>query len=264
MYSILFKSAWATLIQFGDNPDQLGAKLGMIAILHTWGQNLSVHPHLHCIVPAGGVSTSGHWKSTKSKGKFLFSVKAMSKVYRAKFVCEMRKSLPHIPQSLYDRLFEKSWVVYSKPSFGHPKHVVEYLGRYTHKIAITNHRILSIDKQKHTVTFSMKNYTKGGKKTTMTLTTNEFIRRFSVHILPKGFVRIRHYGILSGTWKKKHLGELQEQLNNKKVIVVVNDVKTHLNRCPYCKIGTLVIMIYFDNRGPPECYRSLLNSIVIL
>ena len=181
MYSILFKTAWATLRQFGDNPEHLGAKLGMVAILHTWGQNLSLHPHLHCIVPAGGVTSSGCWKSTKSHGNFLFDVKAMSKVYRAKFVSEMRKRITDIPQTLYDKLFAKPWVVYAKRPFGHPKHVVEYLGRYSHKIAISNHRILGIDKERSKVTFSMKDYGKAGKKTTMILGTNEFIRRFSLH-----------------------------------------------------------------------------------
>jgi len=262
MYSILFKTAWATLRQFGDNPEHLGAKLGMVAILHTWGQNLSLHPHLHCIVPAGGVTSSGCWKSTKSHGNFLFDVKAMSKVYRAKFVSEMRKRITDIPKSLYAKLFVKPWVVYAKQPFGHPKHVVEYLGRYSHKIAISNHRILGIDKERSKVTFSMKDYGKAGKKTTIILGTNEFIRRFSLHILPKGFTRIRHYGILSSTWKKSKLPQLQEMLGGKQVIVKTQEAKTHLNRCPYCKIGTLVTVMHFDNRGPPENYEIILNKRV--
>jgi hypothetical protein len=233
--------------------------LGMIAILHTWGQNLSLHPHLHCIVPAGGVTKSGNWKSTKNNGKFLFDVKAMSKVYRAKFVSELRKRLPDISQSMYDKLFEKPWVIYAKRPFGHPKHIVEYLGRYTHKIAISNHRILNIDSHKSTVTFSFKNYRKAGKKTIITLGTDEFIRRFTLHVLPKGFTRIRHYGILSGTWKKNNLVNLQEQLNGKVVIDKTNKSLTLLNRCPNCKMGTLVTVMYFNNRGPPKNYELLLK-----
>ncbi len=156
----------------------------------------------------------------------------------------------------------KPWVVYAKQPFGHPKHVVEYLGRYSHKIAISNHRILGIDKERSKVTFSMKDYGKAGKKTTIILGTNEFIRRFSLHILPKGFTRIRHYGILSSTWKKSKLPQLQEMLGGKQVIVKTKEAKTHLNRCPYCKIGTLVTVMHFDNRGPPENYEIILNKRV--
>jgi len=197
LYRILFKTAWQTLRQFSDNPAHLGAKPGMIGVLHTWGQNLSLHPHLHCIVPSGGVTPSGYWKQSQSKGKFLFDVKAMSKVFRAKFVAQLRKELPDLPQSLYDALFKKKWVVFAKRSFKTNKSVMEYLGRYTHKIAISNYRILDINKAKRTVTFSLKNYKKGGAKTTQTLSSLEFIRRFSLHVLPRRFTRIRHYGILS-------------------------------------------------------------------
>ena len=197
LYAILFKTAWQTLSQFSENPKHLGAMLGMIGVLHTWGQNLSLHPHLHCIVPSGGVTKSGKWKRTTSKGKFLFDVKAMSKVFRAKFVVELRKELPDLPQSLYDALFKKKWVVFAKSAFKTNKSVIEYLGRYTHKIAISNYRIQNINKEDRTVTFSLKDYKKNGEKTTQTLTTKEFIRRFSLHILPRGFTRIRHYGILS-------------------------------------------------------------------
>lgn len=216
VYAILFKTAWATLKQFGENPEHLGAKMGMIGVLHTWGQNLSLHPHLHCIVPAGGVTKAGNWKSTKSKGKFLFDVKAMSKVYRAKFVMVIRKTIPDLPQELYNKLFEKQWVVYAKKPFGRPENVIEYLGRYSHKIAISNHRILNIDQENHRVTFQYKEYRNGGKKTALPLDNKEFIRRFSMHILPKGFTRIRHYGILSGIWKKDKFLTLQILLTGKK------------------------------------------------
>ena len=194
VYSILFKTAWQTLQQFGDNPKHLGAKLGMIAVLHTWGQNLSLHPHLHCIVPGGGITNAGNWKNAKNKGKYLFNVKSVSKVFRAKFVSELRKQLPEIPQNLYDKLFEKKWVVFAKHSLLSPKSIVEYLGRYTQKVAISNYRILNIDKQKREVTFSLKDYRKKEKKTTLTLDFVTFIKRFSLHILPKGFTKIRHYG----------------------------------------------------------------------
>ena len=162
----------------------------------------SLHPHLHCIVPSGGVTKSGNWKNTKSKNgknnpKFLFPVKSMSKVFSAKFIAELRKELPDLPQSLYDALFKKKWVVFAKSAFKTNKSVIEYLGRYTHKIAISNYRIRHINKEKRTVTFSLKDYKKGGLKTTQTLSSKEFVRRFSMHILPRGFTRIRHFGILS-------------------------------------------------------------------
>uniref|UniRef100_UPI00293C1183 IS91 family transposase n=1 Tax=Cryomorpha ignava TaxID=101383 RepID=UPI00293C1183 len=174
VYDSLFKAAWATLEQFGANPKHLGAQMGMIAILHTWGQNMSLHPHLHCIVPGGGVTKSGKWKPAKNKGKYLFNVKSMSQVFRAKYVDLLRKSKTPVPQEIYDKLFSKNWVVFAKQQFHAPKYVVEYLGRYTHKIAISNYRIKQIDKTKKTVTFQVKNYKKGGQKELLTLSTKEF------------------------------------------------------------------------------------------
>ena len=255
IYSILFKAAWQTLSQFGKNPKHLGAKMGMVAVLHTWGQNLELHPHLHCIVPGGGVTLSEKWKNSKSKGKYLFNVKSMSKVFRAKFVKLLRKELPEIKQNLYDKLFEKEWVVFAKRPFLKPETVVEYLARYTHKIAISNYRIINIDKENEKVTFILKNYRQNGKKTTMTLDAGEFIRRFSLHILPKGFTKIRHYGFLSSTWKNSKLLELQETFED-----FVSKIEKHilpenmLNKCRTCKKGKLVIIDIFGKRGPPEKY----------
>lgn len=212
IYGSLFKAAWETLKQFGEDPEHLGAQVGMIAILHTWGQNLSLHPHLQCIVPGGGVTRSGKWKPAKNKGKYLFNVKSMSSVFRAKYVALLRKEKVPVPQEIYNRLFGKNWVVYAKQQFHTPKYVVEYLGRYTHKIAIGNHRIKQLDKAEGTVTFQIKNYKKGGQKELLKLSTDEFTRRFALHVLPKGFTRIRHYGILSSGWKKERLPALQKSL----------------------------------------------------
>lgn len=259
MYSILFKASWETLQQFGDNPKHLGAKMGMIGLLHTWGQNLCLHPHLHCIVPGGGVTKAGHWKASKNKGKFLFNVKSMSKVFRAKFVAQMRKTLPKQKQELYDKLFSKNWVTYAKRPFGKPENIIEYLGRYSHKIAISNFRIKHIDKQKRTVAFSLKDYKKGGKKAYQTLTTIEFVRRFCLHILPKGFTRIRHYGILSSGWKKEKLPNLQKQLGVKREEKQEQEKVAYQRRCPSCKIGKLSTILVFDSRGPPKKYKQLLK-----
>ena len=260
MYDVLFKTSWATLSQFAANENHLGAKLGMIGVLHSWGQNLSLHPHLHCIVPGGGVTKAGHWKDAKNKGKYLFNVKAMSKVFRAKFVSEVKKQIPKQPKFFYDKLFSKNWVVYAKRPFGNPKNIVEYLGRYSHKIAISNFRILAINKEKRTITFSLKDYKKGGQKTTMTLNTKEFIRRFCLHILPKGYTRIRHFGILSSSWKKEKLPKLQADLGVKEEEKEVENVSL-LKRCPSCKIGKLETIFSFDGRGPPINYEELAAHI---
>jgi putative transposase/transposase-like zinc-binding protein len=266
VYAILFKAAWQTLKQFGANPKHLGAKMGMIGVLHTWGQNLSLHPHLHCIVPGGGVSKGGNWKNARGKGKFLFNVKSMGSVFRAKFVAELRKALPGLPQSLYDALFKSKWVVYAKRPFKNTQSVIAYLGRYTHKIAISNYRIKNIDYKNRTVTFSLKDYRKGGKKTTQTLSAGEFIRRFALHVLPKGFRRIRHYGILSSSWKKEKLPALQGKLTGPTSEGGANEPvpaempETMLNRCPTCKVGTLETILVFDKRGPPEKYQYLISK----
>lgn len=254
LYDALFKTAWQTLQQFADNPKHLGAKMGMIAILHTWGQNLSLHPHLHCIVPGGGITENNKWKSAKNKGKYLFDVKSMSKVFRAKYVALLRKSKVAIPQQVYDQLFSKHWVVFAKQPFFRPEFVVEYLGRYTHKIAISNHRILNIDKINKKVTFSLKNYKKGGKKEVLTLSSKDFIKRFSLHVLPKGFTRIRHFGILSSSWKREKLPNLQLQLGGANYLenLQKNTKEILLNRCPSCKKGTLVTVHSFGTRGPPD------------
>ena len=235
VYGSLFKAAWQTLQQFGDNPKHLGGKMGMIAILHSWGQNMSLHPHLHCVVPGGGLSKSGKWKMAKNKGNYLFNVKSMSQVFRAKYVAELRKSGLKIPRKVYDTVFSKKWVVYAKQPFRSPKYVIEYLGRYTHKIAISNHRITAIDRKNKRVTFTAKDYRRGGKKTNLTLSSQEFIRRFALHILPKGFTRIRHYGILSSSWKKEKLPKLQAELANQKIAVVETKQPLLHRRCPICK-----------------------------
>jgi hypothetical protein len=260
IYNALFKASWQTLQQFGNNPKHLGAKMGMIAVLHTWGQNLSLHPHLHCIVPGGGVTKNNKWKTSKSKGKYLFDVTSMSKVFRGKYVSLLRKSIINIPQKVYDQLFSKDWVVYAKQQFFKPEFVIEYLGRYTHKIAISNHRIKQIDYVNKTVTFSAKNYRRGGQKHNIALKTTDFVKRFSLHILPKGFTRIRHFGILSSGWKKVKLPTLQKLLRDTKVEVIKEKTPLMYRKCPTCKTGTLLTILTFDLRGPPKNWRELLKT----
>ena len=262
LYGILFKVAWQVIQGFGNNPKFLGAQTGMIAVLHTWGQNLSLHPHLHCIVPGGGLSKSGKWKPIKQQGKpgsrnarYLFPVKAMSKVFRARFVAELRKVLEDTTPNFYNTLFTKDWVVYCNRPFLGPEQVVEYLGRYTHKIAISNHRIQAMEN--NTVTFSMKDYRHGGKRKTMNLLDAEFIRRFALHILPKGFVRIRHYGMMSTYHKRVSLKNLKAILEP----VRLKERPSILHRkCPKCLKGNLITLSVFTARGPPKYWLEKLDK----
>lgn len=227
LYDALFESAWATLQKFAADPQWLGAKGGATMVLHTWGQNLSLHPHVHCIVPGGGLGANGAWTGAKGGGdRFLYPVKAMSRVFKAVFMKKVCPALesgllalpagePHFQQpSGYRRwrnsLYQKPWVVYAKRPFGGPKQVVEYLGRYTHKTAISNHRILEVTDT--TVRFAYKDYRAEGQKKEMTLDGVEFLRRFCLHIRPKGFRRMRHYGILSNALKATTLAACLQSL----------------------------------------------------
>ncbi len=253
VYNLLFAAAWSTIQTFASDQKYLGAQTGMISILHTWGQTLSMHPHLHCIIPGGGITKAGHWKTTRNNGKFLFPVKALSKVFRARFVAALRKDLPGESKGFFDRLFQTNWVVYAKRPFGGPLQVIEYLSRYTHKIAISNHRLMGIGSD--TVSFAYKDYRQVGNKKVMTLDAMEFIRRFAMHILPKGFVRIRHYGILSSIIKQTALPKIREQLQpGRNLIPDINPIITGsamVPTCPCCKKGVMQTVIHFDYRGPP-------------
>jgi hypothetical protein len=244
LYDILFSSAWQTIQQFAA---QQNVQMGMISILHTWGQNLSLHPHLHCIVPGAGVDKNGKLKVVKGNGKFLFAVKGLSKMFRAKYVAALRCNKIN-DQQLFDALFKKNWVVYAKRPFGNVSSIIEYLGRYTHKVAIGNSRIIDVTTT-HT-TFHYKDYKDASKQKQMTLTNEEFIRRFAQHILPHRFVRIRHYGILSSTWKRLKLKQLQAKNN-----IEPKPIKgTKLHCCPHCKSPTMITINVFGKRGPPVKY----------
>ncbi|MBU2650059.1 MAG: IS91 family transposase, partial [Bacteroidetes bacterium] len=251
IYGLMFKTAWSVIRSFAFNPKFLGAKTGMIAILHTWGQNLTLHPHLHCIVPGGGITAGGKWKAVKGKDKYLFPVKALSKVFRARFVEYLRKEMD-LPGDLYKELFSKQWVVYCKRPFWGPQQVVEYLGRYTHKIAISNHRIRDIQCDK--VIFMAKDYRHGGKTHPVTLSQQEFIRRFAMHILPRAFVRIRHYGILSSVIKNSVIPRLQQELGEP--VLPARPIFLH-RQCPCCRKGRLITLYMFKGRAPPR--QNVLN-----
>lgn len=252
VYDNLFESAWQTLQKFFATHHLQG---GMICILHTWGQNLSLHPHLHCIVPGGGVNAKGDFEKVNTSDRFLFSVKGMSKVFRAKYIANLRKRGIK-DAKLIEPLFQKNWVVYAKRPFGKPSDVVEYLGRYTHKVAIGNGRINEVNNQG--VRFDYKDYKSDGVKKEMHLSLQEFVRRFAQHILPHRFVRIRHYGFLSSTWKRKKLKDLQAKLC---IFIPTQLLETKLHKCPHCKTGTMVTLEIFGKRGPPSRYLLLNRTL---
>jgi hypothetical protein len=231
----------------------------MVAILHTWGQNLSLHPHIHCVVPGGGISFKGQWKqvSTSENGKvFLFRVENLSKVFRGKFISSLQKKLPQT-KKVINELYKTPWVVYAKEPFAGPEQVIEYLGRYTHKVAIGNHRLLKVDETG--VSFKWCDY-RDNKEKVMPLEGAEFLRRFCMHILPKRFVRIRHYGLLS-TARRGELRELQLafgiQIPEGREKKHWKDVcREHLKYdpdiCPQCGKGHMsTIEMFFGPRPPP-------------
>ena len=283
MLDILFRAVSATLNEFAENPKSRykeGGKIGFTSILHTWDQKLRDHFHLHCVIPAGYLSHDGkRW--VHSKKNFLFSVKALSKVFRGKFIEQMKKAFQQndliFPGKIADigtdagfrklkkQLFSKEWVVYSKQPFGGPKQVLEYLGRYTHRVAISNNRIL--DMGNDTVTFSYKDRKNDNAKITMPLNANEFIRRFLLHTLPKKFMRIRHCGFLANRCKKgdllkcrKILGQnnIPDNLSNKSAKELMLELTgLDISTCPFCKKGKLNKMLKIPEQTGPGFFERL-------
>lgn len=277
MYNILFEAVKLTLEMFAANPKYLGAQSGHIAVLHTWGQNVSFHPHLHCIVPAGGATLQGKWKSLTKAAKvkyvtYLYPVKAMSKEYSKIFMQLLKANIDIEPEhqpnkELLKKLNNHKWVVYAKQPFFGPKQVIEYLGRYTHKVAISNHRIKSVDNGE--ITFSWKDYRHGDVQKEMTIQATEFLRRFCQHILPFRFVKIRHYGILSSRNKVK-LRDVQFTMGivvEKKPKPTWQEVcKQKLNfdpdLCPHCNAGHFQTVSSWSARAPPAdaVHRAAINA----
>jgi hypothetical protein len=221
-YSILFKAASETLLELSRDPKYLGAEIGFISVLHTWGQNLMDHPHVHCIVPGGGLSfDDAHARArwVPSRKKFFIPVKVLSRKFRGKFLAFLKEAYQDGElwfhgkieslagktkfQALIDALYQKEWIVYCKKPFKSPWHVLRYLGRYTHRVAISNQRIVSLDNER--VSFQWRDYKDANKTKLMTLDSSEFIRRFLMHVLPSRFVKIRHYGILSNRNRSQKL-----------------------------------------------------------
>ena len=219
IYALLFETVWATLSRFGADPKRLGGQLGITAVLRTWGQTLSQHVHLHCLVPGGAFSPQGRWHPAKST--YLFPVRALSRHLRGGFVSRLRQQiqdgkLPRLKDpaqigALLDTLMASDWVVYSKPCLTHTETVVDYLARYSHRIALTDARILSLDDDR--VQLDYKDYRDGSCHKIMTLASEELLRRFLLHVLPKGFMRIRHFGFLSNRCRAERIEEIRAAID---------------------------------------------------
>src|SRR6516164_6563077 len=218
VYQLLFQASAKTLLKVAADPKHLGAHIGFLAVLHTWGQNLYHHPHLHCVVPGGGIAPDqSRWISCRRR--FLFPVRVLSRLFRAKFVAYLKAAFRDGKLGFYGelKLLEQKrnfiewltkvvgteWVVYAKPPFGGPQQVLKYLARYTHRVAISNQRLVALENGR--VTFRWKNYARGSQPATMTLNVEEFIRRFLTHVLPKGFVKVRHFGFLANRGRRENV-----------------------------------------------------------
>ena len=218
IYDLLFRTCAETLLEVAADPEHLGADLGFLSVLHTWGQNLLHHPHIHCVIPAGGLSPDQTvW--VHPRYHFFLPVEVLSRVFRGKFIAALKRAFRRGKLTFHGRLrclanskmfgallrsvFAHDWVVYAKRPFGGPEHVLHYLARYTHRVAISNHRLISLEDG--TVTFRWKDYTHGDKQRKMTLRSDEFLGRFFLHVLPHGFVRIRFFGFLANRRRAKML-----------------------------------------------------------
>ena len=259
VYGILFKSVAETLKELATNKKYLGADIGFTSILHTWGQNLIHHPHIHCIVPGGGLNSIGKW--VNSRKKFFIPVRVLSRLFRGKFLYHLKQA--HLNEQLEffgdDRylldvtafnnflspVYEKEWVVYCKPPFKNAACVVEYLGRYTHRVAISNNRIIALENG--IVTFKWRDYKDNNRWKIMRLTAKEFIRRFLIHILPDRFMKIRHYGLLGNRNKTVKLAlckklthtPLVERLKLSTRELLLKLTGRDINMCPQCGLGKM-------------------------
>ena len=281
VYDLLFRAAADTLQTFAANPrNGLGGKLGFTTVLHTWDQQLRHHLHLHCLVPAGALAPDrSHW--VHARNGFLFPVRALSKVFRGKFITSLLQAFadgrllfpgtaaslgtPAAFDQLIRRLWKKSWVVYAKKPFAGPSTVLDYLGRYTHRVAIANHRITRI--HDGSVSFTYRDRTDRNQKKTLTLPAPEFIRRLLLHVLPKGYVRIRHFGFLASRAKGKDLPRCRELLGmlprtpttaaRPTRQALLDLLGLDFTTCPHCRRGTL----HHVAELPPRDHRRTQRSV---
>jgi predicted nucleic acid-binding Zn ribbon protein len=284
IYSLLFRAAAETLLTIAADPKHLGAAIGFLAVLHTWGQNLHLHPHIHCVVPGGGISPDhSQWISCRKYRKsFFLPVQVLSRFFRKRFLMLLRKDFysgklqfhgdlepcgqPAAFEALCRKASQVKWVVFAKPPFGGPEQVLKYLARYTHRVAISNRRLLSLEEGR--VAFEWKDYAAGNQIKTMSLDAVEFIRRFLLHVLPSGFVHIRHFGFLANRNRKEGLALCRALLS---APLTISDAKTGSlgggsseieprppRRCPVCGTGRLILLQFLT---PAAC--AALPAILI-
>ena len=264
VYRILFGSAWATMKAFGEDPKRLDGQLGMSAVLHTWGEALTRHVHLHCLVPGGALGADGRWHAARSA--YLFPVRALSRRFRGHAVAALRAAAtagdlhrvtrPGEIDTRLSALMDKDWVVYSKPCPGRAESVVNYLGRYSHRIAISDERIVAASATH--VSFRCKDYAGDGRRRTLTLESDEFIRRYLLHVLPKGLMRVRHYGFLSNRCRRRRLEEIRAVLEvaagdptrRRTGKVLPNESMEPDEPCPRCRSGHLRARYRIGARTP--------------
>jgi Putative transposase/Transposase zinc-binding domain len=275
LYDLLFRASAATLLEIAADPKHLGADIGFMSVLHTWGQNVLHHPHAHCVIPTGGLSLD-HQRWIRPRYAFFLPVKVLSRVFRGKFTAGLKRAfrkrqlafpgnLQPLAQERAFRSFLRSlfchdWVVYAKPPFGGPQHVLHYLARYTHRVAISNHRLVSLANGQ--VTFRWKDYAHGSKQKLMTVTAEEFLRRFLLHVLPTGFVRIRFFGFLANRRRKSLLPLCRHLLPTPTFNRVEGSQpkasSTELWRCPLCGASMLLLRSFTATElNSPTMNRSI-------
>ncbi len=279
LFKLLFDSASHCLLTLSGDPKWLGAVPSISAVLHTWGQQLSFHPHVHCIVSGGGVDKQQNWVNLKKDTPqgYLFPYAVMEPMFKKHFLRNLNRMLLGNEIAVEDKsswikikpkLYQKQWIVYAKSPMGSVSQVVEYLSRYAHKVAISNHRILEVDDQ--TVRFQYKDYSDHNKVKPMSLTIGEFIRRFSQHILPKGFVKMRHYGILGNSGRKKRVNDILQKMRlplhppTVKIpyqLRMLEKYGINVSLCPKCSQGQLVLIekVYPGNRGSPFAFINQID-----
>jgi hypothetical protein len=278
LYDLLYRASAATMLELARDPKHLGADIGFLGVLHTWGQNLQVHPHVHYIVPAGGLALDGsRW--IDSSRRFFLPVKRLSRVFRDDFCGQLRElfnqdrlqfhgslrqlASPDAFSHFLWQLGQKDWVVYAKPPFGGAEHVLNYLARYTHRVAISNHRLVAFENDR--VSFRWRDYAHGGKNKVMTVSADEFLRRFLLHVLPKGLVRIRHFGLFANRRRGTALARCRQLLGTTPGTDL--PATDNLMRCPVCA-GTMLVIervtgaqLYFrSDQGPATPQRCSIDS----
>ena len=274
LYELLFRICSETLLEIAADPKHLGAQIGFLSILHTWGQNLLHHPHLHCVIPAGGLAPDrSSWISPR-RPNFLLPVRVLSKVFRGKFLEALEAAfhngeltfcgnVEHLAQPthfqrLLHQLSRKKWVVYAKRPFGGPEHVLQYLARYTHRVAISNHRLADFDGKQ--VTFRWKDYAHGNKKRRMTVSADEFLRRFLLHVLPGGFTRIRYFGFLANRRRAVAIELCRKLLNASEPVKQQPARRSNPPAtwpCPCCSAA----MIFVERLSPAQMLRHLNTTV---